>query len=70
MSGYSREEILNMKVPDIDISFNTDPEKILNELVNNGSVHHEVKHRKKDGTIIDISVSSTLKKKKRFFTAS
>jgi PAS domain S-box-containing protein len=63
MSGYSREEILNMKVPDIDISFNTNPEKILKELVTSGSVHHEVKHRKKDGTIIDISVSSTLNKK-------
>ncbi|MBN1907747.1 MAG: PAS domain S-box protein, partial [Deltaproteobacteria bacterium] len=63
MSGYSREEILAMKVPEIDISFNTDPEKILNELVTTGSVHHEVRHRKKDGNIIDLSVSSTLNKK-------
>ncbi len=63
MSGYSREEILTMKVPEIDISFDTDPEKILKELVTTGSVHHEVKHRKKDGSIIDISVSSTLNKK-------
>jgi PAS domain S-box-containing protein/putative nucleotidyltransferase with HDIG domain len=57
--GYSREELLNMNITDIEA--NETPEETarhLQQIYNYGSVRFETKHRRKDGRIIDVVVSS------------
>ena len=63
MSGYSHEELLSIKIPEIDISFEKGKENITEEIMGIGASHHEVTHRKKDGTSMDLDVSSTLLKR-------
>ena len=63
MSGYSREEILSMKIPDIDISFGSGEGDITEEILGIGASHHEVTHIRRDGTLMDLDVSSSLLKR-------
>ncbi len=65
MTGYSRDELLLMKVPDVDIAFSNRKPKITEEIFSTGATHHEAVHKKKDGSLIDIDVSSTLNKKEK-----
>lgn len=61
MSGYSRDELLNMTVEQIDISL--DRNKVLRDrrtVLARGYSHHETRHIRKDGSVIDVAVSSTL----------
>ncbi len=60
MSGYSREELLSINISDIDISFDASKAGITEEILGIGSSHHEVTHRKKDGSLMDLDVSSAL----------
>lgn len=60
MSGYGRDELLSMKIPDIDITFNEKDERIREEITGAGAIHHEAIHIKKDGSYMDMDVSSTL----------
>ncbi|NLD38134.1 MAG: PAS domain S-box protein [Desulfatiglans sp.] len=63
ISGYNRDELLAMKIPDIDITINNNDDTILNVILSTGAIHHEVIHKKKDGSFMDVDVSSTLNKK-------
>ncbi len=59
MSGYSRDELLNMRIPDVDISMTEEkPPMNLEEFQSITAAHHEVIHRKKDGTHIELDISS------------
>lgn len=60
MTGYSRDELLSMKIQDIDIDFVESPEKIsqrLKDIKKNDISTFEVRHRRKDGKIIDLAVT-------------
>ncbi|MBP1910723.1 PAS domain S-box protein [Methanolobus bombayensis] len=66
MSGYSREEILEMDISDIEA--NETPEQIaahLRKVIENGADRFETKHRTKCGKLLDIEVSSSYLKEER-----
>ena len=59
MSGYSKEELLSMCISDIEATLA--PQKIKEKIQHardNGSIRLETKHRRKDGTVFDVEVSS------------
>lgn len=59
MSGYSREELLQMSIPDLEAV--EKPEETANHIKNiieHGYDRFESRHRRKDGTIFDIEVST------------
>lgn len=58
MIGYTHEELLTMKVKDIEAS-ETEEEikKRINEILKTGSIRFETKHRRKDGSIIIVEAS-------------
>ncbi|MGD9162259.1 MAG: PAS domain S-box protein, partial [Desulfobacteraceae bacterium] len=61
MSGYSRDELLSMKVVDIVVNKEPDRESwFLKRMKSEGSVHHEITHLKKDGSLLELDVSSAL----------
>ena len=58
-SGYSREELLQLRVPDIDVVY--DPEQFgqsIAEILQMGWGVIETRHRTKSGRIIDVEVST------------
>ncbi|MBU1193712.1 MAG: PAS domain S-box protein [Proteobacteria bacterium] len=58
MSGYSEDELLSMRVPDLEAT--EDPEIVAEHMqivVLQGSDRFESKHRRKDGTVFDVEVS-------------
>ena len=58
-SGYSREELLQLRVPDIDVVY--DPEQVgqrIAEIQQMGWGLIETRHRTKSGRIIDVEVST------------
>jgi len=58
MIGYTREELLNMSISDIEAV--ETPEMIarrIRKITEQGSDRFETRHRSKDGTIIDVEVS-------------
>ncbi|MDD5110542.1 MAG: PAS domain S-box protein [Patescibacteria group bacterium] len=60
MSGYRREELLQMQVKDIEA--NENPQEIFDHLqfiVKNGHDQYESRHRRKNGSIIDVDLRST-----------
>jgi PAS domain S-box-containing protein len=68
MDGYSRDELLSMKIQDLDIEFIDNPQKFIqiNEkfvkdfIESNGrknSIYIERKHKRKNGHIINVDVS-------------
>lgn len=60
MSGYSRDELLTMKIKDVEAA--EKPEEILQhirEIKNKGSHRFESRQRRKDGTIMDLDISAT-----------
>ncbi|MBN2115856.1 MAG: PAS domain S-box protein [Anaerolineales bacterium] len=60
MIGYSRDELLEMSVPDIEAMEKPDEVKEhLQRMINAGSELFESRHRRKDGRIIDVEVSMT-----------
>jgi diguanylate cyclase (GGDEF)-like protein/PAS domain S-box-containing protein len=59
--GYSREELLSMKITDIDPAFNADLKKVIEEQIRNtGGARFESVHRRKDGSSFPVEVSSKL----------
>ena len=57
--GYSREELLNMGVQDVEaIETAEDTVKRIRRIIRLGSVRFETSHRCKDGRIVDIEVSA------------
>ena len=60
MSGYSKEELLTMSIPDIEVV--ETPEVAsdrIEKLIKDGGIRFESRHRRKDGNIIDVEVSVT-----------
>ena len=58
MSGYSRDELLTMRISDLEA--NESPEMVdthMQKVVAQSSDRFESKHRRKDGTVFDIEVS-------------
>ena len=59
--GYGREEMLAMKITDIDPDFNVDLQKVIEEQIRNtGSARFDGVHRRKDGSTFPVEVSSKL----------
>ncbi|MBC8319291.1 MAG: PAS domain S-box protein [Bacteroidetes bacterium] len=57
--GYEREELLKMRVPDVEM--NETPEETaqhIQEVITKGYVRFETRHRRKDGQILEIEVST------------
>lgn len=60
MTGYSREEILHMEVTDLDAQDSPeDTTSRMQRVVANGYDLFETRHRRKDGSILDVEVSVT-----------
>ena len=59
MMGYSREELVNMHISEIDaIESYEDVSKRAEEIVQRGALRFETRHRHKNGSIINIEVCS------------
>ncbi len=59
--GYSREELLSMKMDDIIVADNAEVHNNIRKALDNEVVHvQERKYRKKDGTVVDAEVTGTL----------
>lgn len=59
--GYSREEMLSMKITDIDSALNADLLKVIEEQIREtGAARFETVHRRKDGSSFPVEVSSKL----------
>lgn len=59
--GYSRKELLSMSIADIDPTFNTDLNKVIEaQILQSGSARFESVHRRKDGSTFPVEVSSKL----------
>lgn len=66
LSGYTREEMLQMKVGDIDqIESHLDVKSRINKIKNNGQDRFESKHCCKNGKIIAVEISIILQKDKK-----
>ncbi len=60
LSGYSREELIGMPVDQLDqIESADDVQKHMMELIESGFTRFETKHRRKNGIIWDVEVSSS-----------
>jgi len=58
MLGYSREEMLAMRISDVEIEETAEQtNKHLQKVIETGEDRFETKHRCKDGTIIDVEMS-------------
>jgi len=67
-SGYSREELLNMHVPEIDVSDSeTDVKSRISRMIKFGYERFETIHRKKDGTVMILAESITYNEEKEVF---
>jgi len=61
MTGYTREEFLNLKLSDIDFNKNLEENKKIKEkLMNKGQATLETIHVKKTGEVFDVEVSISL----------
>ncbi len=59
MSGYSREELLNMRVRDVDASESeAETAQRMAQIKETGRSRFEVRHRRKDGSIMDVEVNT------------
>jgi PAS domain S-box-containing protein len=59
LTGYSREEMLNMSIPDVEaLESPEDTAQRIQKIIKTGSDRFESKHKCKDGKIIDIEVST------------
>ncbi len=60
MLGYSAEEVIGLRVSDIDIyETPADVKRRLEGLRKTGSIRFETRHRRKDGKVIDVDVSAS-----------
>ena len=60
MYGYSRDEMIGMKIPDIDASEHSEETvSRINTIINSGYARFEAQHRCKDGRIIDVEINTS-----------
>ena len=59
MSGYSREELMLMSVADLDVVENQEEiARHIDKVIRQGYERFESRHRRKDGTIMDLEISA------------
>ncbi len=59
--GYTKEELLNLRIEDVDIGCSVEEHvKSIMKLKKSESAVFETKNRRKDGTIIDVEISSRI----------
>jgi PAS domain S-box-containing protein len=59
MIGYTREELLGMTIKDVEaLESAEDIQQHISRIVEKGSDHFETKHKRKDGRIIDVDIST------------
>ncbi len=57
--GYSRQELLKMNIRELEATFtSTEVEQKIRQMVKQGAHRFEVKHRCRDGRVIDLEVSN------------
>lgn len=60
MLGYSHDELLNMKIVDIDAKYTLQEiEEIIKTKIREGKIIFETQHRKKDGSVIDVEIAGS-----------
>ncbi len=58
MTGYSREELLRLSIPDIEaVETPEDTARRIRKVMDTGFHRFETRHRKKDGRILDVEIS-------------
>jgi PAS domain S-box-containing protein len=58
MSGYSEQELMSMRIPDLEVSETAnDTAAHIQEVLAQGEDRFESRHRRKDGSIFDVEVS-------------
>lgn len=58
ISGYSREELLHLSIADIEADETLEDTAVhIREMIEKGYVQFEARHKRKDGTIINVDVS-------------
>ena len=61
MLGYSRDELLKMKIDEIEVKLSMDLlDKRLEDVKRTGSVKFEGQNKRKDGTVIDVEISTSV----------
>ena len=58
--GYTREELLEMNIRQLDIASKKDIEKRIEVMVSKGGARFETKHKHKDGSIVELEVSTII----------
>jgi PAS domain S-box-containing protein len=62
MSGYSKQELLNMSVPDLEAAEHAAETSVhIRKIVQNGEERFESVHRRKDGSTFDVEISTQYK---------
>ncbi len=70
IEGYSKEELLNMGIHDLEVIENhEDISQRVKKIITEGSDRFETKHKRKDGKIIDVSISIKRKNQGSRFAA-
>lgn len=70
MLGYSRDELLSMRILDIDVVFDAEAyQQKIQQILADGWGVFETQHRTKDGRILDVEVSTLPEKSSRFLVA-
>ena len=60
MLGYSRDELLSMKILEIDAKYTLEEvDEIIKTKINEGKIVFETQHRKKDGSVIDVEIAGS-----------
>ena len=63
MSGYSKDELLDMKIEDLAIDESADEiARRLRDIANRGHDRFESTHRRKDGGVVDVEISAMFRK--------
>ena len=65
MSGYSRDELLSMRIYDMEVKNPEEIKKRNQEIIEKGALRFETKHRRKDESTFDIEVSLQAVSEKR-----
>ena len=61
MSGYSKKELIGMPIASLDSDHSEEVvQRVIQELVTKGSIQFESRHRKKDGLVYNVEVSTSL----------
>ncbi|MCF7929060.1 MAG: PAS domain S-box protein [Spirochaetales bacterium] len=61
MSGYTRDEILERRIPDIDADENLEEtEERFKRILSTGHEVFEARHRRKDGSIFNVEISASI----------